>query len=395
MAIIERQVKNKRTGTGNLTGKPGTVYDVRLKYRSEGQQKNYVKKGFASRREAQQHEAEMRKKLSNPTFKPLTAAQQKRTVAEYLTEWIERHGTANLRPNTVAGYRNNINNHIIPCIGDLPLTQLSGASLDDMYRALSEKGLSAASVKYVHRVMSVALEHARKYHYIELNPARDILTHFGRENETPPPYTVEQIRKLLLGVEGTTWEMLILLGGLYGLRLSECIGLRWKNIDLEKKQLAVVEQLPQKLPAGTTLVENFAPVKAGERVLPITDLTLPYFDKQRQNLDVKTRSGRIFYENDLFICKEDGTPLRRERVSSDFKMLLQKLDMPHIRFHDLRHSAGTNLHELTGDFFTVSQILGHSTKSVTARYVDVRLERKMEVLSVYHRAVLNDRSEEA
>ena len=53
-----------------------------------------------------------------------------------------------------------------------------------------------------------------------------------------------------------------------------------------------------------------------------------------------------------------------------------------------RYSAGTNLHELTGDFYTVSQILGHSTKSVTARYVDVRLDRKLEVLTVYHNAVL-------
>lgn len=75
--------------------------------------------------------------------------------------------------------------------------------------------------------------------------------------------------------------------------------------------------------------------------------------------------------------------------------------MPHIRFHDTRHSAATNMHELTGDFFTVSQILGHSLKgtgiqlnlssnldSVTAQYVDVRLERKLVVLDTYHQAVL-------
>ena len=97
---------------------------------------------------------------------------------------------------------------------------------------------------------------------------------------------------------------------------------------------------------------------------------------------------KTYYENGLVICREDGSPLRRERISSNFKGLLEKLGMPHIRFHDLRHSAGTKLHELTGDFYTVSQILGHSTKSVTARYVDVRMERKLEVLTAYHNAVL-------
>ena len=74
--------------------------------------------------------------------------------------------------------------------------------------------------------------------------------------------------------------------------------------------------------------------------------------------------------------------------------------MPHIRFHDLRHTAATNMHQLTGDFYTVGEVLGHTLagigaslglsmnfEAVTARYVDVRLERKKEVLNAYHSAV--------
>ncbi len=38
--------------------------------------------------------------------------------------------------------------------------------------------------------------------------------------------------------------------------------------------------------------------------------------------------------------------------------------MPHMRFHDLRHSAATNMHQLTGDFYTVGMILGHSLKGI-------------------------------
>ena len=69
--------------------------------------------------------------------------------------------------------------------------------------------------------------------------------------------------------------------------------------------------------------------------------------------------------------------------------------------HDLRHTAATNMHQLTGDFYTVGQILGHSLKgigiqlqlsnnleAVTAQYVDVRMERKLYVLNIYHEAVL-------
>ncbi len=112
-------------------------------------------------------------------------------------------------------------------------------------------------------------------------------------------------------------------------------------------------------------------------------------------------SGGTYYDNDLVVAKPDGAPERRDRISTNFGQLLRHMGMPHMRFHDTRHSAATNMHELTGDFYTVGQILGHSLKgigiqlnmsnnleAVTAQYVDVRMERKLFVLNTYHKAVL-------
>ena len=251
MAITERTVKNKRNSSGILTGKPGIVYDVNVKYQSEGKLKAHSKKGFATKSEAQQYEAMMKNKLSNPSYVPPTASQRRMTVRDYLAEWIERHGNANLRPSTKASYESHIRNHINPYIGDVYLGQLTPAMLDDMFAKLAEKGLSQSSVKYTHRIIGVALEHARKYHYIESNPARDIITKFGKQGKTPEPYTVEEMRQLLACAMGNEWELIVILGGLYGLRLSEILGLRWRNVDLENQTFSVVEQLPFALPAGT------------------------------------------------------------------------------------------------------------------------------------------------
>ena len=79
---------------------------------------------------------------------------------------------------------------------------------------------------------------------------------------------------------------------------------------------------------------------------------------------------------------------------------MKERNIGYIRFHDLRHTAATNMHQLTGDFYTVGEVLGHTLagigvslglsmnfEAVTARYVDVRLERKKEVLDAYHGAV--------
>jgi len=405
MAIQERTVKNKRNASEELTGKAGTVYDVNIKYKSEGKSKTYSRKGFPSKREAQQHEAEMKGKLTNPSYSPPMAAQRKQTVQEYMTDWLERH-SVNLRPSTRSSYQSQMKNHIFPYIGDVFLSQFSPAMLDDLYRQLSETGLYQTSVKYVHRIMGVSMEHARKYHFIESNPDRDTITKFGKQGKPPAPYTVEQMRTLLASVTGTDWEFIIILGGLYRLRLGEILGLRWRNVNLEAGMFAVVEQIPYRLPASVVTVDKMAPVKSSERSLPITDITRPYFERHLEQQKAQKRlmlaSGQTYYDNDLVIAKPNGAPEQSVRISFNFGKLLRRLGMPNMRFHDTRHSAATNMHELTGDFYTVSQILGHSLKgigvqlhmsnnleSVTAQYVDVRLDRKAVVLNTYHTAVLS------
>jgi len=404
MAVSARQVKNKRDSDGVLTGRAGTVYDVGIKYKTPDGYKHYTKKGFITKKEATQHEAEMKVKLQNPIYASNNAIQKKQTVKDYLLEWVENHGKANLRPSTLAGYKTNIKNHILPYVGHVQLNQLTPAMLDNMFQKLFDRGLSHSTVRYVQRTLSVSMEAARKYRYIEHNPARDIITKFGKQGKTPDPYTIEQVQKFMSKIAGTEWEMPVVLGGLYGLRMSEIIGLRWQNVDIEKMQFSVIEQMPFKVPAGAKIIDEMAPTKSNDRILPITETTLPYFMRQfelqeRQKTFAKA-SGAEYYDNDLVIAKPDGVPRRRDQVSSNFGQMLRRLEMPHIRFHDLRHTAATNMHQLTGDFYTVGEILGHTLKgigmtlgistnleAVTARYVDVRLERKKEVLDTYHKAV--------
>lgn len=73
MAISTRQVKNKRDSNGVLTGRPGTVYDVNIKYTApNGEKKTYSKKGFPTKKEATQHEAEMKTSLDKGTQRKTT-----------------------------------------------------------------------------------------------------------------------------------------------------------------------------------------------------------------------------------------------------------------------------------------------------------------------------------
>ena len=115
MAISTRQVKNKRDSNGVLTGRPGTVYDVNIKYTApDGKKKSYAKKGFATKKEAAQHEAEMKTKLQNPGQVASITSQRKQTVAAYLNDWVESYARVNLRPSTYDGTKRRLQTISIP-----------------------------------------------------------------------------------------------------------------------------------------------------------------------------------------------------------------------------------------------------------------------------------------
>lgn len=162
--------------------------------------------------------------------------------------------------------------------------------------------------------------------------------------------------------------MPVILGGLYGMRRSEILGLRWRNMDLGNNTFDVSEQLPFKVPPKTKTIEEMAPPKSNGRTLPITDLARPFFLKQfaaqEAQKEQAEKGGNPYYDNNLAVAKPDGSPIAASWVSSQFGKLLEDLEMPHIRFHDLRHTAATNMHQLTGDFYTVGEILGHTLAGI-------------------------------
>jgi len=394
MPIYNRKVKHKKDKGGTVSNREMTVYDVYFKYNTHEGKKTYAKRGFTDRKEAQKHEAEMRLKLEKPTYSIKAAEEGKKLLKGYLADWMELYAKSNLRPNTYGGYERNVRKHINPALGNTPLNAISARMLDQHYRNLLKSGLAINTVKYVHRTLSIALEHAVSYQYIENNPTRNTLTKFTSKVKTPAPYTIEQMHQLLEGVKDTQWEIIIVLGGLYGMRRNEVLGLRWSNINKAQGCFHIIDQLAS-AEAKKVTGEMLAALKEeySLRTLPITNEASVYFERQyaRRNASVNS---------DFVVCRSDGHPLSDGHISRDFNRLLKELGLPYCRFHDLRHAAATNMHQLTGDFYTVGEILGHSLKgignqlgviggleAVTERYVDVRLERKRVVLETYHKAV--------
>lgn len=409
MAIRERKVKNKRNSQGILTGRSGIVYDVNVKVYENGRQKSIAKRGFATRREAELYEAQIKLELQTGSAAMVGyGPESKQKLKEYLPKWYESYHH-NLAKSTRYSYWSGINIHLIPMLGEVSLNKLTPQMIDDMIAQLREKGLAENSVRYCHRILSSALSSAVKYGYIPNNPAKNIMTRFSKNaGRKYDKYTVEQVQQLLAFVHGNALETVVLLAVLFGLRLSEALGLRWRDVDLTHRQITLRGQIPCDLPKDAKIVPHLEPLKdrdEGEtRSFPITEEALPIFLRLRQEQADQRRlcklGGVKYYDNDLVVCKPDGSPYLQKRISAKFNGFMRSTGMPKIRFHDLRGTAGTNMYNLTGDFYAVSQILGHSVddfsqqmgvnlkiNTVTTRYVQVQEQRKLSVLTAYHQAV--------
>lgn len=117
---------------------------------------------------------------------------------------------------------------------------------------------------------------------------------------------------------------------------------------------------------------EMAPTKSNDRILPITEEALPYFLRQfdliaRQKA-LTEAGGGVYYDNKLFIAKPDGSPQRRDRMSANFGQLIRHLEMPHIRFHDLRHPYVKPTTKKFASFLKFFRAAAIAARSCSIRY---------------------------
>ena len=111
--------------------------------------------------------------------------------------------------------------------------------------------------------------------------------------------------------------------------------------------------------------------------MPLMDNITAYLQalKLQQN-EMKLFLGKGYNEND-FICKrDDGTPLNPDYVTHKFNSLLKDNNLPHIRFHDLRHSSASLLINMGFTLKEVQEWLGHANMASTSIYAHLEYKSK-------------------
>ena len=274
--------------------------------------------------------------------KPEQAIPPDMLFSDAVRRWLEdvRHRVDEV---TYQGYEVQARAHILPYFDDLQirLCDVDGETLQTYInvkakfgRSDGHGGLSAVSLRQHKNVLNQTLKLAQRDGLIQTNPA-DLVVMPHAAQFTGTFYTEAQMRDLLTAVKNERLYPIIYVTALYGLRRSEVLGLKWDSINFAMQTLTIRHTVAR----VTKVVEKNKTKNASSfRSFPLTDDAVRLFKiLLQQEQYYRNHFGKDYIDNDYVFTWEDGHPYSPDYVSHTFHKLLKKYDLPHIRFHDLRH----------------------------------------------------------
>lgn len=284
------------------------------------------------------------------------------TVGEYLDRWLGDVRDT-VRKSTHERYEYAIRPHIKPALGRIKLKDLTPAHARWFYRERLDSGLAPATVHKLHVVLHKALKAAVADGLIPRNAAAGLkLPRITREEIDP--LTEEQAKLLIETVRGDRLEALYVLALNTGMRQGELLALKWDDVDLERGVLRVRRTLTH---ANKAYVLGEPKTSKSRRTIRLTASAVTALRAHlSRQLEEMERLSSLYQPGGLIFATETGSIINPSNLRNrSFKPLLKKAGLPPIRFHDLRHTCATLLLSKDVNAKVVSEMLGHSSISVT------------------------------
>ncbi len=343
--------------TGRLQKKNDFYYAVIQMKDSNGQRKQkWVATGLPVKGNKARATEELRKILDQYEKGGLLFS-PKIPLVDVLEHWLEDVKLL-VEPNTYTNYEIVFRAHLKPYFLEHPVTLDRVQPMHiQAYCNYKLQTLSPCTVKKHLSNISSALEVARKNHVIAFNPAHDVTIKNDRRF-VPNCYDEKQIARLFQAAQKSKIETEIILACTYGLRRSEVAGLTWSHVDFEKETILISKTAVAS--KGGTIYKDRTKTKKSCRVLPMSAAIKTYLQNLYNRQQQQRKSLGAHYEDSDFVCRQpDGHVFSVDAITRHFHQLLKENDLPMIRFHDLRHSAATQLLASGYNMKCVSEWLGH------------------------------------
>jgi integrase len=289
------------------------------------------------------------------------------TLAAYLLQrWLPAKRVS-LRPSTWDSYRRRIVQHVVPRLGTVPLRRLRPEHFESLYAELLANGklngvgLDPKSVLEVHIIIRKALADALRRGLVVRNVAAEAeAPKRRRPNKVMRSWTAPQLQAFLDEARSHRLFPAFWLSANTGMRRGELLGLRWGEIDFAARSLSVNRAL---ISVAYELHETPGKTRSSRRAIDLDAATIAVLRTWRDQRE--TEMGRPITDADYVVAAPGGEPIHPDRFSQCFRDILDGVDIPRIRLHDLRHTHATLLLKAHTPIKVVSERLGHSSPAFT------------------------------
>jgi len=278
--------------------------------------------------------------------------------------------------------------HIAPRLGARAINDVTSAHVEAMVNAMRRSGSSTKTIRNVLSFLHSIFEHAIDRELTRENPVRRAIRPGRRRQGDAEPdlqfLTLEELDAVIRAIPdhvvirspaptrrgrpgpapppppdvmGPTLRVLVLAAAMTGLRQSELLGLRWRDIDW----------VAQRIRVRNTFVRGEHST-AGKSDLS-TRRSVPVADRLARELDLHSKRTAYRGGVDLvFAHPQTGSPLDRSKVTKRFKAACVDAGVRPVRFHDLRHTFATRLAASGQPLRTIQEFLGHADSKTTQIY---------------------------
>lgn len=385
--------EKRESGTGSIALRKDGRWCARVMIGRNADGK-VVMKNFYGKSEA---EAKRKLKEFQKEFKASEYINvQKRSVSDYMLDWLENVKRNDLKPKSYDRLEQTIKKDVIPRIGNYQIGALNADHVQKMINDMLRDGKGRSSIKKAYDAVNACFKRGLILRSVASNPCLGVVLP-GKARFAPKKIHFFTAAEASIVAEAClsdykNGKTRYALGPAFvldlntGLRVGELCALNWDtDIDLDNRVLhvnrnrvvvvdrddgatrktKVIEQATTKTEAGTG------------RQVPLND------DAYNSLVTLAERTGKTGY----VLKTSTGQPVRPDQLDSVFRRILGRTTLPeekrHYGIHALRHTFATTLLSNGVDIKIVSELLGHADISITYdTYIHVINEQKKAALDV-------------
>ena len=326
----------------------------------------------------------------------------KKTVAEVYMEYCEK-GRSGKAYATIRKQDSLWNNHLCARFGKRYIDEISVAEIVDYLTELYyTDGLAFKYVESFLKMFYLIFGQAYSRNYLDVDTYSKLCLNKGTKIHMPKMktseeddiaiFTREELARMDEYFSGSNGETAYLLGKYCGLRINECYGIRWENVNLEDGTILIDRQMQYQ--DGLIKLVSLK-TRNAKRTVMMNDRLKVYFQKlARERVAAEQNMAAVRQQNQTFITDMDGKMLsslelvnslpngRIQTVNSmkyHSRTIKQKLEIE-FKFHYLRHTYGTHMAELNTPPHLLCNQMGHGNIRVTQKYYIAVSQTGLDIL---------------